>query len=920
MADEKDVKIKIIVDTSQVTKLDKVKKSLSSLGTDVDKTAKTARTFSKNWGASFRSAYSEVKKFGVGSQEYTERISHDNSYLAQSARKFARAHKVSLESSMSLMRGVGATSNKEWKGVGVDMKKGEKYAKELSEGFGVSLDVARKYEKNLGLQVKESSTELKTDMKSVGERAKVMSKDWGVSINKAVNYQKNLVKEVKNGGIAITKSVKGMAQGFAYHLTFIAWHFRYLGNILGRFSRQWYQATKKSIETASELQESFLSIKTASALFGQSADKAISFTKKLALTGLVPLTDAANEVKNLMVAGLGVPEMEQFAERYLDYAFLMTSGGNEMAKSFKTITERVLRGGSALIKDVAASRIWTETNNRLNKTLGVGLQQLSAKRRALEVLKTIEADYAGTVGFHAIEENTLRAALNKVKTSITLLYDAYGRALGPALLLIADYLRKLTTYLTDLIPKIDKSILLFTGLGIAITAAISAISFGMGVLISFYNIIKGLSTVAGLAVVPFGKIALIALGVGAILTGVTYLILRHTGAWDKMKKSLEDIENQIAKTKDELEGLQSTEEEGIGITKKETIAHERKTADIMEDLERERSKGLWANQMTIKDLEKRLKREDEDWAMLQTDKEKMSAQDTAETKKKSKWEIMTQVEKLKQIVDDTKKSFQDLDKIYTSWFSKIGKKIAELPPIWQAALGGVATYIAAIGIPALIKLSSRIGALGPLAKATFAKIGIAFAGLRTTLSTPIALTILVGAAILAISAVLQHFKLVNLAITDQQKAIHEAGNYWDEYMRKQSEMLRQGEIGRKQWQESFKMSQEAMNAIRETLISPTGGRGIWGTIKGGPSAWAEAFGIGEKQFGGIVPGMRNQPVPIIAHGGERVIPAGEVRGGENVTININASVRNDNDIREIARQVSQAMGQRQKWSRLGALG
>jgi len=73
--------------------------------------------------------------------------------------------------------------------------------------------------------------------------------------------------------------------------------------------------------------------------------------------------------------------------------------------------------------------------------------------------------------------------------------------------------------------------------------------------------------------------------------------------------------------------------------------------------------------------------------------------------------------------------------------------------------------------------------------------------------------------------------------------------------------------------------------------------------------------------GGIVPGLTNQAVPIIAHGGEKIIPAGEVANSEGITITINMNnpiVREEEDLNKIARAVSNVLGRRQNFSRLGA--
>jgi hypothetical protein len=62
------------------------------------------------------------------------------------------------------------------------------------------------------------------------------------------------------------------------------------------------------------------------------------------------------------------------------------------------------------------------------------------------------------------------------------------------------------------------------------------------------------------------------------------------------------------------------------------------------------------------------------------------------------------------------------------------------------------------------------------------------------------------------------------------------------------------------------------------------------------------------QLGGTVPGPVGKPVPIIAHGQEQIIPAGQsgfggFGAGVNVTIN-NPTVRSDDDLDQIKRQIN----------------
>ena len=86
---------------------------------------------------------------------------------------------------------------------------------------------------------------------------------------------KKIGKSVKN----LAKTTKTATGKMGYQITFIAWHFRYLGSIMTRVGQQWQRVVKDAIETAATLQESFLSIEVAAAMYGQSAERATKFTR-----------------------------------------------------------------------------------------------------------------------------------------------------------------------------------------------------------------------------------------------------------------------------------------------------------------------------------------------------------------------------------------------------------------------------------------------------------------------------------------------------------------------------------------------------------------------------------------------------------------------------------------------------------------
>ena len=81
------------------------------------------------------------------------------------------------------------------------------------------------------------------------------------------------------------------------------------------------------------------------------------------------------------------------------------------------------------------------------------------------------------------------------------------------------------------------------------------------------------------------------------------------------------------------------------------------------------------------------------------------------------------------------------------------------------------------------------------------------------------------------------------------------------------------------------------------------------------------------QHGGIVPGAVGEPIPIIAHGGERIVPRGsnvespfgDSGNSSGVTINISGGVILDSEdrVRQLADRISKILGRENELSRYG---
>lgn len=135
-----------------------------------------------------------------------------------------------------------------------------------------------------------------------------------------------------------------------------------------------------------------------------------------------------------------------------------------------------------------------------------------------------------------------------------------------------------------------------------------------------------------------------------------------------------------------------------------------------------------------------------------------------------------------------------------------------------------------------------------------------------------------------------------------------------------------------------------INGIKDRFLSVVNSAGNWGrdivsnfinglkssisALGGAATVIADKMGLGDlfKLHGGIVPGPVGAPVPIIAHGGERVVPRsgvdaqGPTSSSQAVTVNFYGNVAMDDESRvnELADRIGKILGRQNELARYGA--
>lgn len=367
-----------------------------------------------------------------------------------------------------------------------------------------------------------------------------------------------------------------------------------------------------------------------------------------------------------------------------------------------------------------------------------------------------------------------------------------------------------------------------------------------------------------------------------------------------------------------------------------SLSHTRRVEDLQREIDEEVSKGIWADQSRIRSLQRELDRENEDYALAQEEKtgtleEQLANEEEIyddkliklqkeldaelELQKKHQTEInnirqwglavLDEFEKKQQAINDkgvafldqleelsseAKKTAASIGEISTSNLEvadsfnevkdkveKSSKSIWQYIEDWKMPILSVMSLLAVGLIAAFAKMSSA-AAIG-FAGATAA--GSVLAGLLAKIALPVSIIVT--------------FATVTAAISEFSK-LRQEQEAASQSLAKASEMNLQAQ---QMWNQKYYSGEITWNELQERLKSL--GASNWSNT--GSSSYVPYF-----QKGGIVPGSSNQEVPIIAHGGETVLPSGV--SPINININ-NPSVRSDEDIYAIAEQIKKIFSRQQ---------
>ncbi|MCP6727530.1 MAG: hypothetical protein KJI69_05980 [Patescibacteria group bacterium] len=730
--------------------------------------------------------------------------------------------------------------------------------------------------------------------------------------------------------------------------------FRFMTIAFGALAIGAISLVKGFIDSAREMEAATLRVGVFAVSTGQSMDKAQASALNLAKTGLVSVTEASNSLSNLLATGLNIDTAEVLLRKMLDTAVLSKESltdtfGRALEKS--TLGIRILqeRQVDAIGINFRADQVW----RAYGKTLGKTTAEMSTQEKQMAIVNFLLKETERFAGGAELAMQTFGGTMSRLNTTVEIMKAKIGATLIPLVGSLTDVLSGASTKLTEMAESNAVLVsIMVSGVTVMVTlvAALAALGAIVPLVTSGFTGLKG-----GLGLL--GKAALLTsikfIALAAIIGGIIFLVLKLTGRWDKwsnsmknlaqrikdtinpfkqqgdaasdasekIKKQIEKLEKQMflttrtfkeniaewaKKNKEAVEditkditGLQRDYKDAVNRINEDfnrsfedaSISHARKTEDIKRQLDEEVSKGIWADQQKIRSLKLRLKRENEDFSRqgkkLNTDKDKDLKEETSRfderlTKLKSELDEELALQKKHQeeiakvvdvrILDEVEKMRRAFDERIVDLKEQLAETKKSTEGQTKSATDMVNTML--MGNDALKTSNERVA---DSVKNTTGE----YQNLRRLIQeVPREATSFGQKAGRAISDIVK-FEIAS--VTDM------ITHYRNEFRSLKRDIT---DPNFNNWITKLAEATRFDDLFRRTSQNVTGfARGLFGF-----------------EDGGVVPGNPSQAVPIIAHGGETIIPANQ----SPVTVNINnPTVRDESDIRRIADSVEEVLSRRQ---------
>lgn len=431
-----------------------------------------------------------------------------------------------------------------------------------------------------------------------------------------------------------------------------------------------------AIDSANNYQRAIAGLNSTSKAMGDSVDQATQAAQKLSSDGLMPVTQSATSLRNLLASGFSLPQAIQLMDALKDKLAFNRQGYADMGTAVVNATKGIELGNTRMLESTGIN----EKMNAMLKQYGVNasalgnLQESAAARQA--IVNGVTANAAGNYGDAAKATDVFSAKQAAAGTAVENLKISLG---GIEQLIGGPLIQAFTTFLNGnqkAIIDFGTAALVATGLGVAIFGVVKAIqAFSLESLIAAATnplilVLTTLSILAGVVVYNAidklqSKVKEMNNGLGAssdATNNLTNSTNQLTSAQQSLADKMQQIDEQLAKTNRDyqeslasaIQGIQdkvSSLNEQIGqenttfansqaknldtFTKTQdsmTDAHQKRVDTIQKQLDHETALGKWADQTKLADLQQQLSDENDQYNQQLSDQQATYNQSVADAK------------------------------------------------------------------------------------------------------------------------------------------------------------------------------------------------------------------------------------------------------------------------------------------------
>ncbi len=270
-----------------------------------------------------------------------------------------------------------------------------------------------------------------------------------------------------------------------------------------------------SLDAANKYQAAFTGLRSVSTAFGQDATKAEKAARELSSDGLMPVTDAARGLKNLLASGFSLDQATTLMKRFKDSAAFGRQSALSFGDAVASATEGIKNGNSILVDNAGV----TKNLSVILEEAGFSAQDVMKATTDVNVrmalFNGILKETNPQLGDAAKLSDSFAGEQSKLATKITETKVAIGEALQPVLEVLFNKISPIIDKLGKWAKENPKLVATLTAVAVALLAVGAAIA-GIGTILAIVIGLVG------------GWVALI---IAAVVAAGVAIIMN----WDKVK-------------------------------------------------------------------------------------------------------------------------------------------------------------------------------------------------------------------------------------------------------------------------------------------------------------------------------------------------------------------------------------------------